>query len=203
MIIHRSVDISQQELSKFCQNGIVAIDTETTGLDFMCDRLCTIQIYCKEQAVIIKYCKDCEYPNLKYLLASKNVRKVFHNATFDVSFLMKNLGYDCINNIVCTKIGSKIINGLNHDNSLKGLLKEYLQIIISKNQQLSDWTKEELSEEQVDYAMNDVRYLEELWYRIKDELVRCNLYSEAETCFQYIPTYVKLQEKGISNIFVY
>lgn len=196
-------DLSENEYNMICCDNVLAIDTETTGLDFMQDRLCTIQIYSNSFKTIIRYDENVQYLNLIRVLQNADVEKIFHNAVFDVSFLMKNLMIDDIDNIICTKISSKLINGLQHNNSLKPLLKEYLDIDISKDFQISNWGARQLSKGQLDYAINDVYYLRRLWDVLKIELEKKNLLPMAKKIFDFIPTYVLLKMRGIDNIFIY
>lgn len=126
-------------------------------------------------------CQD--YDNLKEILYSDKVTKIFHNAVFDVSFLMKNLNMDDFGKIVCTKIASKIVNGIGHNNSLKPLLKEYLNVEINKSEQLSDWSRSVLSDSQKEYAINDVKFLYRLWNKLYMELVDKGLEEIAVKCF--------------------
>ncbi len=202
-VIEKENDISQKEKDFFIESGYVCIDTETTGLDYLNDKLCTIQLFCDGCSIIIRYDSCCEYMNLKEVLYSKEVLKVFHNAVFDVSFLMKHLNMNCFGELACTKIASKIVNGLEHNNSLKPLLKEYLNVDIDKSEQLSDWSKEILTERQKQYAVNDVQYLYRLWEKLKKELVNKGLEDVAENCFRFIPYYKKTTDLGIENIFKY
>lgn len=203
MELIKNRDISEQELKLFCKCKYISIDTETTGLDFLNDKLCTIQLLCEEYAALIKYNPNIEYIKLKELLLNSEIIKIFHNAVFDVSFLMKNLNLQNFESIVCTKISSKLVNGLKHNNSLKFLIKEYLNVDISKEMQLSDWSSDVFTENQIEYAMNDVKYLYNLWCRLKEELNNKELYSIAEDTFKYIPSYIKLKRMGVDNIFVY
>lgn len=196
-------DISDIVLERIIKNKYVSIDTETTGLDYKKDQLCTIQLYSDDVEVIIQFDKYIEYENLKRLLSNKEIKKIFHNAVFDVSFILKNLEFDNITNIVCTKIASKVLHGLGYNNSLKGLLKEYLNIEIDKSQQLSNWSNNILSEQQINYAMNDVRFLKLLWDELDNELKEKDVYYLAKKSFEYVPTYIKLDSMGIRNVFVY
>ena len=125
-IIEKEKDLSIKEKNFFFEMGYVCVDTETTGLSYLNDKLCTIQLFCEDYNIIIKFDKRQDYDNLKEILYSDKVTKIFHNAVFDVSFLMKNLNMDDFGKIVCTKIASKIVNGIGHNNSLKPLLKEKL-----------------------------------------------------------------------------
>ena len=97
----------------------------------------------------------------------------------------------------------KNVNGLEHNNSLKPLLKEYLNVDIDKSEQLSDWSQEILTERQKQYAVNDVQYLYCLWKKLKKELIDKELEEVAVNCFQFIPCYKKITDLGIDNIFKY
>lgn len=196
-------DLSTKEKDYLFEMGYVCIDTETTGLNYLKDELCTIQLFCEDFTVIIRFDKYQVYDNLKEVLYSKKVTKIFHNAVFDVSFLMKNLNMDNFGKLVCTKIASKIVNGLEHNNSLKPLLKEYLNIDINKSEQLSNWSKSVLSDSQKEYAINDVKYLYCLWNKLHIELVSMGLEEVAIKCFEFIPCYKKITDFGIENIFAY
>lgn len=202
-VIEKEKDLTKKEKDFLVESGYVCIDTETTGLNYMNDKLCTIQLFCDEYSIIVRYNSCYDYENLKEVLYSKEVLKVFHNAVFDVSFLMKNLNMNCFGELACTKIASKIVNGLEHNNSLKPLLKEYLNVDIDKSEQLSDWSKEILTESQKQYAVNDVQYLYRLWGKLKKELVNKGLEEVAVNCFRFIPYYKKTTDLGIENIFKY
>ena len=202
-IIEKKNDLSIKEKDFFVEKEYICVDTETTGLNYLNDRLCTIQLFCEDYAVIIKFDKDQNYDNLKEILYSNNIIKIFHNAVFDVSFLMENLNMDNFGKLVCTRIASKIVNGLEHNNSLKPLLKEYLNIKLDKTEQLSDWSKNVLSNSQKEYAINDVKYLYHLWNKLYMELTDKGLEGVAVKCFEFVPYYKKITDLGIENIFAY
>lgn len=202
-IVEKPGDLTEKEREYIQQKKYVCIDTETTGLNYLKDKLCTIQLYCEPLAIIIRFDENNEYSNLKQILYSDTIVKIFHNAVFDVSFLMKNLNMDIFGQLVCTKIASKIINGIEHNNSLQALLWEYLDIKIDKTERLSDWTKKGLSNKQKDYAIGDVRYLYPLWMRLKIELNQKNLDHIAQSCFDFVPWYKQVTDMGIENIFRY
>lgn len=202
-IIEKNNDLSAQEVDLFFHSGYVCIDTETTGLSYINDKLCTIQLFSEEYSIIIKFSEYTYYDNLIKVLLSNNVTKIFHNAVFDVSFLMKNLNMNKFGKVVCTRIASKILNGLEHNNSLKSLLKEYLNIEINKSEQLSDWSRKELSDSQKEYAINDVKYLYSLWNILYERLKKEKLDYLAFACFDFIPYYKMLTDIDIENIFTY
>ena len=196
-------DISKDFLKICAYSGYVCVDTETTGLDYRIAELCIIQLYCDEQAIVIKYDTQKDYPYLKELLLSKDITKIFHNAVFDVSFLMKNFKLDSFGKVVCTKISAKLIHGIVPNNSLKNLLRLYLNVELDKSQQLSNWAVDKLSEEQKQYAVNDVKYLYSLWIELEKKLYEKNNRELAIDCFEFIPNYIKLMNNNIENIFVY
>lgn len=203
-IKHLNGDICEED-SLWILNNIryVSIDTETTGLDPLKDNLCIIQMYAHNKVFIIKYNKDIQYTNLIKVLKSNKVTKIFHHANFDLRFLMKNLNCVEIKNVVCTKIAAKLVRGVDSNNSLKALLKEYFDIEIDKSQQLSDWSKSNLTDEQIEYAINDTLYLSKLWDKLYIELEKKDCLETVFKCYEYLPTNSMLQNKGIENIFVY
>jgi ribonuclease D len=196
-------DLSNEEFIDLYSSDYIAIDTETTGLNALSNKLCTIQLANDKIGFLIRYDENKEYSNLRKILFNKKIVKIFHNAVFDVNFLMTAFNEAGMGNIVCTKIGSKILNGVNYDNTLKGLTKEYLNFDMSKQLQLSNWNSEILSKEQIDYAMNDVKYLYDLWICLQIELKNRGLEETALKCFEFIPVYIKLYNSGIDNIFKY
>jgi ribonuclease D len=145
----------------------IAIDTEAMGLKFKRDRLCLVQIADEKGNIYILQIKknQNEAPNLSKILSDKNVLKIFHFARFDVGVLFKSLNV-MTQSIYCTKIASKIARTYTQNHGLKALVKEVLGVDISKEQQSSYWGKDQLSEEQILYASNDVLYL----HKIKDYL---------------------------------
>ena len=196
-------DLSKNELTDLLKGYYVAVDTETTGLDALNDKLCTIQICNKEFGMFFKFNEKNSYDNLKELLFFSKVKKIFHNAVFDVNFLMKHFNEADFNNIICTKISSKIVNGLEANNSLKGLVKQYLNVELNKEYQLSNWAKQDLTTGQIEYAMNDVKYLYDLWLCLQSELNDKDQINLALKCFEFVPTYIKLNNMGLTNVFTY
>jgi ribonuclease D len=179
----------------------ISIDTETTGLSSVIDKLCLIQIYAPKKVYIVQYDSETEPYNLISLLES-NIIKIFHHATFDICFLTKNLNIRHLSNIKCTKIAAKILYGIEKKNSLNFLLNNHLGISLDKRQQLSDWTQN-LTSEQINYAANDVIYLIDLWSVLENKLKEQDLLFHAQKCFDFVPIQAYLINKGIRNIFEY
>ena len=181
--------------------SIVAIDTETMGLNFTRDKLCLVQIsFGDNNAHLVQVGGDIGYDakNLKKLLKNKNIIKIFHYARFDVAMLKKYLGVLC-KSIYCTKIASKLARTYTDRHGLKELCKELLNIEISKQQQSSDWGTSVLSKNQINYAANDVLYLHAIKEKLDNILERENRLQLANSLFKFIPTRVTLDLLGWHN----
>ena len=165
----------------------IAIDTETMGLNINNDRLCLIQIATKNgECHMVKFKKKYDAPNLKSILENKLILKIFHYARFDVAVIKKNLKIDC-SPIYCTKIASKIARTFTNRHGLKDLCKNLLTIEINKQNQTSDWGSEKLTEEQINYAANDVLYLHEIKNKLDKILDREGRMYLANACFKFLP----------------
>lgn len=176
----------------------IAIDTEALGLNNFRDRLCLVQISSGNDDVYIVHFdskSDYKSPNLLKLLADDKILKIFHYARFDVAILQKTFGIK-INNIYCTKIASKIARTYTEAHGLKVLIKEFFNIDISKREQSSYWGGDEISEEQLKYASNDVLYLHKIKDRLNIMLENEGRKQLVEDCFKFISTRVELDLKG-------
>ena len=168
---------------------IVAVDTETMGLNPLRDRLCLVQLSGGDG--------NCELvqiplgtraaPNLQRLLEDPNTLKIFHFARFDIAVLRHALGIDC-RPLYCTKIASKLVRTFTDRHGLKDLAKDLLGVELSKQQQSSDWGAAELTQEQQRYAASDVLHLHALRAKLDEMLVREGRKSLAEACFSFLPT---------------
>ncbi|MDC3057297.1 ribonuclease H-like domain-containing protein [Alphaproteobacteria bacterium] len=180
---------------------MVAVDTETMGLNFNRDKLCLVQIsFGDKNAHLVQVGGSLGYnaKNLKKLLRNNKIIKIFHYARFDVAMLKKNLGVLC-KSVYCTKIASKLARTYTDRHGLKELCKELLNIEISKQQQSSDWGKSELSKSQINYAANDVLYLHEIKEKLDIILERENRVLLANALFKFIPTKATLDLLGWNN----
>ena len=175
----------------------IAIDTETMGLKFSRDRLCLVQIANEKGDVSIVQIekKQKEAPNLARLLADKNILKIFHFARFDVGTLYRSLNV-MTSSIYCTKIASKIARTYSQNHGLKALVKEALEIDISKEQQSSYWGKEKLSEDQISYATADVIYLHQIRNHLDNILHREDRFEVFERTCEFLPNRCKLDCLG-------
>tara|TARA_B100000700_G_scaffold321792_1_gene421836 strand:+ start:4087 stop:4731 length:645 start_codon:yes stop_codon:yes gene_type:complete len=196
-------DLNQETAKILGKNLTLAIDTEAMGLIHGRDRLCLVQICDSEDNVAcIKIEKDQKSaPLLKELLELESIEKVFHFARFDVAALAEGLSINTTR-IFCTKIGSKIARTYSPKHGLKELILELVDVELDKQSQSSDWGKiENLTEKQLAYAANDVRFLIEAKEKLKNMLMREGRLEIAEKCFNCIPTFTELDRKHYKNIF--
>ena len=176
----------------------IAVDSETTGLDIINDKLCLVQIGDgKGNAWLVRIYDNTPCPNLKKLLTNPKILKIFHFARFDVAKLKVALGIN-VHPIYCTKIADKLVRP-NAKHSLKNLCEDYLQIQLDKEQQCSDWSKEDLSPEQIHYAASDVMYLHALKAILDKKLKKQKRFELALNCFQFLNTRAELDILGYSE----
>ncbi|MGY4499784.1 ribonuclease D [Bradyrhizobium sp. GM24.11] len=177
--------------------GAVAIDTETMGLNPHRDRLCVVQLSPGDgSADVVQIPKGhTDAPNLKALLANPAITKIFHFARFDVAVLYQTFGV-MTGPIYCTKIASRLTRTYTDRHGLKDLVREVLNIDLSKQQQSSDWGSDSLTEPQLAYAASDVLHLHGLRERLDAMLVREGRTQLAKACFDFLPTRALLDLQG-------
>jgi ribonuclease D len=182
-------------------SGAVAIDTETMGLHPHRDRLCVVQLSNGDgSADVVQIPKDhgkgpADAPNLKALLADPKIAKIFHFARFDLAALYSAFGV-MAQPVYCTKIASRLSRTYTDRHGLKDLVREVLNIDLSKQQQSSDWGAQILSEAQLAYAASDVLYLHALRERLDVMLAREGRLGLARACFEFLPTRARLDLEG-------
>jgi ribonuclease D len=175
----------------------VAIDTEALGLNPDRDRLCLVQLSSGDgSAHLVQFARDTyDAPNLKRLLTDPNVLKLFHFARFDLAMLRRYLGV-LTAPVYCTRTASKLARTYTDKHGLKDLVKELLDIDLSKQQQSSDWGAENLTEQQLAYAANDVAFLHRLKEALDAMLVREGRMELAKACFGFLPARAELDLAG-------
>ncbi len=181
---------------------MVAVDTETMGLDPRRDRLCLVQLSSGDgTAHLVQivppalggHGADC--PNLKALLAEPGTVKLMHFARFDVAALFHGLGIIAAP-VRCTKIAAKLTRTFTDRHGLRDLCRDLLGVEISKQQQTSDWGAPELTPEQLAYAASDVLHLHALWERLEALLRREDRLGLAADCFAFLPARARLDLLG-------
>ncbi len=211
LVPHRKVelfenDISDERLQHYLSKSVVAIDTETRGLIIRRDRLCLIQI-CDDEGVVsfvrYKTAEDLDpklMSNVKKLCQAQNVLKLFHFARFDVAVLKYYLNIE-VSPFFCTKIGSKLVRTYTDKHGLKDLVRELLGIELDKSNQTSDWAQPDLTDEQIEYAANDVRMLLPLYTKVLAMLEREKRLELAQKLYLALPTICELDILGWNGIF--
>jgi ribonuclease D len=177
--------------------GAVAVDTETMGLQPARDRLCVVQLSPGDGSADVVQIPQgaADAPNLKALLTDANRLKIFHFARFDLAILFRTFGV-MATPVYCTKIASRLIRTYSDKHGLKDILRELLGVDVSKQQQLSDWGAEKLTDAQIAYAASDVLHLHALKARLDEMLAREGRERLAEACFRFLPTRVELDLAG-------
>ena len=176
---------------------VVAIDTETMGLDPRRDRLCVVQLSSGDgNAHLVQIALgQTRAPNLERLLADPSVLKLFHYGRFDIAMLRQSFGVTTAP-VWCTKIASKLIRTFTDRHGLKYLLADLVGVDVSKQQQTSDWGAEILTEAQKEYAASDVLYLHALKAELEARLAREGRMDLAQRCFDFLPTRAELDLLG-------
>ena len=172
--------------------NIIAVDGEFMGLNVRRDPLCLIQISSgKSDAHIVQFDrKNYNAPNLTKLLSDENVTKIFHYGRADIAHIKYYLKTET-KNILDTKIASKLARSYSDNHSLKTLIKEFINIDISKQFQSSDFGGD-LSSAQLKYCANDVIYLHKIHEELKKILERENRIKLYEDCLKFLKTRVEL-----------
>ena len=183
--------------------NLVAIDTETMGLNPARDRLCLVQLSSGNGTChLVKIIDLRKKPkNLLKLLNNVKVQKIFHFARFDVAVLKHT--YDInIKNIYCTKIASKLARTYTDKHGYKDLCRELLNETISKVEQSSDWGGK-LSKDQKEYAASDVLHLHKIKKKLDAILLREDRINIANACFEFISHRTNLDLYGWHDVDIF
>jgi len=172
--------------------NLIAVDGEFMGLDVIRDPLCLIQLSSgNNDAHIIQLDRQAyKAPNLKKILQDENITKIFHFGRADIAHIKHYLKIDT-NNILDTKIASKLARSYSDNHSLKTLIKEFINLDISKQFQSSDFGGE-LTSAQLKYCANDVIYLHKIHEELTKILLREKRYNLYRDCLKFISTRVNL-----------
>jgi ribonuclease D len=183
---------------------VVAIDTETMGLNPHRDRLCLVQLSAGDgDAHLVQIAKGpVKAPNLSRLVADPRILKLFHFGRFDIGVLEHALDV-CCEPVYCTKIAAKLTRTFTDRYGLKDLCKDLLGVDLSKQQQTSDWGAEALSEEQLNYAASDVLHLHALKTKLDQLLEREGRTELAHAAFRFLPTRARLDLAGWPEVDIF
>lgn len=182
----------------------IAIDTETLGLHPHRDRLCLVQLSAGDNVCHAVQFDAGAYsaPNLKRQLSDPARLKIFHFARFDLAVMRRYLGV-LAEPIYCTRTASKLVRTYTDKHGLKDLVRELLNVDLSKDQQSSDWGAPELTEKQLAYAANDVAYLHRLKEALDTMLVREGRMDLAQACFRFLPQRAELDLAGWADVDIF
>ena len=175
----------------------VAIDCETMGLNPHRDRLCVVQLSGGDgNAHIVQIAKgQMSAPNLCALLENPDVLKLFHFGRFDIAAMYHTFGALAAP-VYCTKIASRLVRTYTDRHGLRNLTQELIGVDISKQQQMSDWGAETLTDAQLEYAASDVLHLHKLKAVLDARLEREGRSDLAQACFDFLPTRARLDLEG-------
>ena len=184
--------------------SVVAIDTETMGLNPHRDRLCLVQLSAGDgNAHLVQMPRGPHNaPRLAALLADPKVLKLFHFGRFDIAVLEHALKVRC-EPVYCTKIAARLTRTFTDRFGLKDLCKELLEVDLSKQQQTSDWGAETLTDQQLAYAASDVLYLHGLKAKLDALLAREGRTELAEAAFRFLPTRARLDVAGWPDLDIF
>lgn len=183
---------------------VVAIDTETMGLNPHRDRLCLVQISAGDgDAHLVRIALGQKSaPNIAAMLGNPDVLKLFHYGRFDIAVMAHRFGV-LARPVWCTKIASKLTRTFTDRHGLKYLCHDLLGVDISKTQQTSDWGAAKLSQAQESYAASDVLYLHRLRAELADMLAREGRTEVADACFRFLPDRAALDLAGWPEIDIF
>ena len=196
-------DLPTAWLEHYLETDAIAVDTETMGLLPQRDRLCLVQLCdSNDRVAVVRIAqKQTDAPNLKQLLEAPTLTKIFHFARFDITTLRHHLDIQ-VTPLFCTKIASKLARTYSPKHGLKDLVQELAGVELDKSAQSSDWgNAANLSETQLRYAANDVRYLISARQKLMAMLEREDRLNLAEQCFQCLPTFSELDLMQYQGIF--
>lgn len=197
-------DLPAEMADALIASGRIACDTETTGLDWRNDRLAICQLYAPTVGLAVIRMVDGEATQLRRVLNADDAVKVFHHAPFDMRFLTRGVGV-LPRRVRCTKVASKLLHPAhpNGRHSLASLLSELLGVALDKGAvRTSDWTGV-LTNEQLEYAANDVRYLLPLLDALEGGLHETGRYDLFAECCAFLPVRVATELLGLQDVFAY
>ena len=170
----------------------IAVDGEFMGLNVRRDPLCLIQISTgKSDAHIVQLDRSTyKAPNLIKILNNEKITKIFHYARADLAFIKFYLKTET-KNVLDTKIASKLSRSYSDNHSLKTLIKEFVNVDVSKQYQSSDFGGE-LSQSQLKYCANDVVYLHKIHEELTKILIREKRLEIYKECLKFLKTRVEL-----------
>ncbi|MFJ9728577.1 ribonuclease D [Streptomyces sp. NPDC101209] len=199
-----SHDLTEDAIREITADRTVAWDIETNGLDPKSSEIGTCQLFSPSLGACVITDISQTPQLLAKLLEDPSVVKVFHHAPFDLSFMVQKWAVSP-RSVVCTKIAAKIINPQADpvEYSLKYLMERHFDIRLNKELRFSDWMTASLSQEQLQYAVGDVRKLIDLYRLLRGTLESIGLEKLYADCCEFLPAHVQLRLHGCPDPFKY
>lgn len=192
-------DLPAELSHALCEAAIVAVDTETSGLNWRVDHLQLCQLFTQETGPVVVQDVDDSAGQLASLLKDPAVLKVFHFAPFDLRFLEAHLGIQ-VRTVACTKAASKLIDPHAKDHSLKALVERNLAVTLNKGPvRTSDWSAKSLTKDQLAYAAGDVIHLLNLYQVLMKQLETSGLLETYQQVCSYMPVDAHLEVTDFPN----
>lgn len=195
-------DLPQDLFDAYSKSQFLCADTETTGLNPHRDRLCLIQLCNEDGLTSVLQVTSYTMPRLVELLEAERPLKIFHFARFDLAMLKQHLGAR-ITSVYCTKVASKIARTFSGNHGLKDLAKDLLGIALDKSVQTSYWGADDLTEAQLAYSANDVKYLIPIKEKLDAMLKREGRDQLALDCMKHLPTLIELDLQGWQDLYAH
>lgn len=198
-------DLPQDVANALSAEPAIACDLETSGLDWRTEKIGTVQFYGENVGTTVVHGLVHPPPQVIELIETDTVLKVFHHAPFDLRFMAATWSVKA-KNVQCTKIASKLAHpaAASREHSLAALLGTHLGVAITKGSvRTSDWTAGTISDEQVEYAANDVRHLLPLLTRLRDVLLQLEREELFAACCDFLPTQTALEVGSFPDVFAY
>jgi ribonuclease D len=182
----------------------VAVDIETTGLDWKTDRIGTVQVHIPDYGTTIVRKITRRPRRLIELVTSARVQKVFHHAPFDLRFMAYQWDVRPLN-VADTKLASQILEPhVDHkDHSLAPLVKRHFGVYLDKSVRFSDWLSPDLSRQQLQYAAQDVQYLLPLLDKLTEMAIDEGVADLIEASYAYLPVRIATDLRGCDDVFAY
>ncbi len=194
-------DLSEESERSIRQSKFLAVDIETSGLDWGKDSIGLIAIMTEHRKPVLLRPNQFQPQRFISVLEDPKIQKIFHHAMFDLRFICNK--WSCTaNHVACTKIMAKLL-APTESSSLKDLLCRHFGVNLNKHEQQSDWMTESLSESQLNYALSDVRHLFDLYQCLQGLLHEAGLMNLAELALQHVPTRVILDLRRYPDIYSY
>jgi ribonuclease D len=196
-------DIDSDTLRSLSESGLrgsLGVDIETTGLSPLDDRVEVISLAVPGTVAVVAL--DNGVPaRVAQLLSNRSIMKVFHHASFDLGFISQRWHLD-VAPVFCTKVAARLAE-VGRNPHLKDLVADLLGGTLDKGEQRSNWSQRPLTEAQLRYAANDVKYLDSLRQDLERRIDQVGRRALFEACMRFLSTRTELDLLGLGDVFAY